>query len=73
MKIIRIDFNWFCTNDQDGEDWHRYEVGKKEIVKIEEHRSQGEGDKWFYDVHFSNGKMERIFNPNRVYFEKEEN
>lgn len=38
------------------------------IKKIEEHAAKGEGDRWFYDCHFDNGKMVRVFNPNRVDF-----
>lgn len=47
-----------------------YAVGKTNIVSIEEHRSAGEGDKWFYDVNYSGGVTIRIFNPLCVVFEK---
>ena len=44
------------------------EVGKDGVTYIEEHRAAGEGDKWYYDIHFDNADTIRIFNPNKVYF-----
>lgn len=68
--ITRIDYNWCETFDSEmgGEDYYKHQVGEKDVVEITEHRPDGEGDKWFYDVKFSDGKIERIFNPNKVYF-----
>ena len=42
------------------------------VIKIKEHRAEGEGDKWYYDVFLSDGTMERIFNPNVVVFDNED-
>ncbi len=44
------------------------EIKMTKCLKIEEHRAAGDGDKWFYDVHFENGKIVRVFNPNTVEF-----
>ena len=38
----------------------------------EEHASQREGDKFFYDIYYKNGEIMRIFNPIRVVFKSEE-
>ena len=46
-----------------------YEVGKHEVIGITEHRAQGEGDKWYYDVD-SEIDLIRIFNPLRVEYKK---
>jgi len=43
-------------------------VGVKGCTLIEEHRAQGEGDRWYYDIHFENGTVIRTFNPNQVVF-----
>lgn len=43
-------------------------VGVKDVVKIDEHRPGGEGDKWYYDIHLSNGEMTRTFAPHMVKF-----
>ena len=36
-------------------------VGEYDVVEIVEHQAQGEGDKWYYDVKFKDGKIRRIF------------
>ena len=46
-----------------------YRVGSDGVSAIVEHRAQGDGDKWFYDVHFEDGRVERIFNINKVILE----
>ena len=40
----------------------------KEII---EHRAAGEGDKWYYDIIYTNETEMRIFNPNTVLREKD--
>jgi len=48
---------------------HRYEIDEKDVIRIEEHTAKGEGDKWFYDVIFSDKESKvRIFNPCKVYY-----
>jgi len=46
-------------------------AGVGECTKIEEHPARGEGDKFYYDVHFVGGHIQRIFNMNYVWFDKE--
>ncbi len=72
MEIIQLIANWHAWNDgrESGEDYDIYDVGKKGVLRITEHRPQGEGDKWFYDVDFENKGTKRIFNPNSVSFER---
>lgn len=41
-------------------------VGLDGIVAIWEHQSQGEGDKWYYAIEYSNGLVKYIFNPSSV-------
>lgn len=73
QKIIsRIRYNFSpATSDgkeQYGETWKEFIVGKDDVTQIHEHISVF-GDKWFYDVEFSNGRFIRIFNPNEVFYE----
>lgn len=42
------------------------------VESINEHPAKGEGDKWYYDIMFSDGIVMRIFNPCAVFFAKEE-
>jgi len=53
---------------------HVYTVGKGEpkVISIAEHSAQGEGDRWFYDVHFEGGAVDRVFAPLIVQFVDEE-
>ena len=71
MKITKIYYNWVQVSDSRdaGCDWELAEIGEKDCVKIEEHKSQGEGDKWYYDIHFKNGDILRTFNPNEIVYE----
>jgi hypothetical protein len=45
-----------------------YEVGQNGVVKIEEHRARGEGDRWYYDVYYKSGRVLRLFNIDEVCF-----
>ncbi len=53
-----------------------YKVGQgnheRMVTRIEEHSARGEGDKWYYDIHFDDGKMVRDFCPLAVTFGPEE-
>jgi hypothetical protein len=48
-----------------------YTVGQDGIEKIVEHAAQGEGDRWFYDVHYVTGKVIRVFTPHQVCYSPE--
>lgn len=76
MKIKGIKYNWFAT-PENGEEFSSWFIGMNyrndiSVIKIKEHQPAGEGDKWYYDVFLSDGTMERIFNPNVVVFDNEE-
>lgn len=67
-----ITFNYYpggMTENMD-ERWQERRVGVMGVVKIVEHPSYGEGDKWYWDVHYDNDTVERIFNPDRVWYKK---
>ena len=74
-KITKIYYNWRQVSEtnsrgmESGEDFDLHTVGKNGVTEIEEHPACGEGDKYFYYVRFENGNEEKIFNPNRVFFE----
>ena len=72
MIIEEIRYNWLYTTES-GEEYNTYStIGNSDVIKIEEHPSAGEGDKWYYDVTFKNGHIERIFNINLVVYGKSE-
>ena len=37
------------------------QVGQDNVVRISEHKAQGEGDKWYYDIVFDGGDTFRVF------------
>ena len=41
------------------------------VIGIIEHRAGGEGDKWFYDITYDDGRVVRVFNPIEVGLEEE--
>ena len=52
----------------------RVDVGEfvPAVEVINEHPAKGEGDKWYYDITFSDGTVMRTFNPCTVFYAKEE-
>jgi hypothetical protein len=73
MTVTGIQYNYY-PGSLNGEYPERYVeemVGYRGVAKIDEHPAGGEGDKWFYDVHYDNGYMTRIFNPHIVFFAPE--
>lgn len=62
-RINKITYNWFngyCL---------QHEIGVDGVMSIREHQAMGEGDRWFYDVEFEDGRIERIFNMDSVIYE----
>jgi len=51
------------------EDSYTFEVGEGGVINITEHRAQGEGDRWYYDVELNNLNI-RVFNPVTVIYSK---
>ena len=67
MKVKRIIFDWFIC--EYGEEYKEYEIDKNKVIDIKENAAKGEGDKWHYDITFSDATMERIFNINKVFYQ----
>lgn len=71
-NITSVTFNWFSGNN--GDEFTRRIVGNKyglvTVVKITEHLPMGDGDRLYYDIHYSDGGFNRVFNPNEVSFDK---
>lgn len=44
------------------------QVGSNCVEHIDEYRPQGEGDKWYYDVYYTSGRVDRFFNIDSVTF-----
>lgn len=40
----------------------------KRVKEITEHAAAGDGDKWYYDIHYKDGRVLRVFNPIEVLF-----
>ena len=58
--ITTLYYNW--TNEV----VESVSVEEKDVFKILEHRSEHAGDKWYYDIYYTDGKVKRTFNPNEV-------
>lgn len=43
--------------------------GQFGVKSITEHQPKGDGDRWYYDVEFHDGHLERIFTFNLVVFQ----
>jgi len=74
MKIKQLIYDYtptMCTNTQGiGEQSLSAEVGVNGVTEITEHAAAGDGDKWYYDIHYNDGVVVRTFNPHKVYFTK---
>jgi hypothetical protein len=71
MEIGSIIYNWYAT-PENGEEFSQIIAGKIyqgiTCVKITEHLPMGEGDRLWYDVYYSDGSIDRIYNPNYVSY-----
>ena len=71
-KITGITYNWYYSPCENSEGFTHRSVGSEynglKVDYIKEHAAMGEGDKWFYDIIYSDKSIERIFNPNAVFF-----
>lgn len=74
--IKKLTYNWRQIGDMEfgmSEEYEVAEVGvidmrnRLEVKEILEHSARGEGDKWYYDVIYTNGTEMRVFNPNTVF------
>lgn len=68
--IKSIAYTWLEDNVPYG---GGYTVGMGGVSGIEEHAALGEGDKWYYDVHFEDGTMNREFTVTSVAFGEDDN
>ena len=71
-EITGLNFNWYTT-PENGEEFTSVTVGNVyqngvAVTEIIEHNAAGEGDKWFYDINYSDGTTTRVFNPNAVFY-----
>lgn len=70
-KIIQIKLNWTAQEGYLDGCFSSESIGTRGVTEITEHRPAGEGDRFFYDVYYSNGNMQRVYNFSNVFFEKE--
>lgn len=54
-----------------GEEADYYKVGVNGVILIDEHLPMGNGDRLWYDVHYEDGHVLRLFNPNCARWENE--
>lgn len=66
-KISRLVFNWY-TDAQGFECSREVMVGEDNCVDIVEYIPKNGDLRWHYDIYFSNGDVERTFNPNRIEY-----
>lgn len=77
MRTINcINYNWFFSTNESSTGFESRQVGilygNVRCVNIEEHPAAGEGDKWYYDIYYSDGNKVRVFNPNEVFFNSDD-
>jgi hypothetical protein len=66
MKIISLSYNYGF--DKNGPFNTTVEVNTDGVKEIKEHEPHGDGDKWYFDIVYDNGDIERIFNPDKVRY-----
>jgi len=72
MKVFLLRYNWRhygTTKEGLGEDYNERIVGHDGVLSIKEN-PPCDGMPLNYEVHFDNGQMERVFNPNLVRYSK---
>lgn len=75
MKTItKIWYNFAQYNDgnEAGETYELHAVGNNGVTEIKEHIPAGVYGLPYFEVNFINGFQERIYTPNRVFYEPSE-
>jgi hypothetical protein len=68
-NVVRFNYYPGGMHEDYPERWEERITGQKGVVEIKEHASAGDGDKWFYDVVYDNGSVERVFYPHQVFYQ----
>lgn len=63
-QIRTITYNWFYTSE--GEGYEKCTVGLNGIIRIEKHDSYYDGPPAHFTVHYEDGGMLDIHNPNTI-------
>lgn len=72
LVIETIYLNYYSgSGHDDPERWEARTVGLNGVTKIDEHPAHGDGDKWYWDVHYENNTVERIFYPHQIFYSKQ--
>ena len=53
-----------------GESWDSVKITDENVLSIEEHLPQGEGDRYYCDVEYKDGKIFRTFNPCGIVYQQ---
>jgi hypothetical protein len=73
-EVTELHFNYkpACSDGKDVycEEWNTAKVGDGDVMSIHEHLPEGEGDRLYYDIVLTGGKVVRTFNPCKVYFNR---
>jgi hypothetical protein len=69
-EIIRFNYYPGSTDGQFPERYEEHIVGQKGVLEIREHAAAGDGDRWYWDVHYECNSVERIFYPHQVFYQK---
>lgn len=68
--VIRFNYYPGSSDGQYSEQYQERILGHNGVIEIKEHSAQGDGDKWYWDVHYDNNRVERIFYPHQVFYSK---
>lgn len=68
MYIKKIIYNWFYTNTCQEES--NFEIGKRDVIKIEKVDRFPGAREVYFKVHFANGSVADIYNVNQVVWAK---
>lgn len=50
------------------DEWITAHIGSNGVIEIVEHRSAGDGDRWFFDIVKEDHTVERVFNPHIAFY-----
>ena len=70
MNIDKLVCN-FSSKLEGLDGFDTYELGLYGVEKIQEHRAAGEGDRWYYDIHYEDGTKIREFYPRTVHYKQD--
>lgn len=67
--VAKLYYDYTWSQVDGSENWRHAKVGENGVIDIVEHEPAAPLERHYFEIFFEGGKMERIFNPSRVFYD----